>query len=559
MNIPIYGIFIFSMFITMKNNGWCFSILVLALLFVSCKKDMHKPTIVNTTPEHLPIKVKVLKHRNVDIPLILQHNKYDTVLSIVWDSLAFPNLFQQYLGCGYEIKTLPVSNRENVTFPVIDVQKLKLATNITNIHTFSLSATSDRSFAYDNFDRYNTNAHIAEKIASSNFAVNLEPFSQQAKHTMETVFSLNAINQNNSIFGEVHIERHAKRHRLQTGSYINKKIAESYLDSMFVDRIYNTVPNTWMQEYGHFLLRDFYSGAKLTILYAATSTSHQVSSDIESSMNLSIRSTYGYSPNTGSGIGKKYTNNAPLSPEIKDLFLAVRAVGSNAGPIGCFDGPYNFEETDINLSDWWQQTGNETTHAITFVANQGLLPIQDVVLEKNFKTTTNYYGQQKELCEPRLVFVYNPQYLSSTTNIDVYLKTRFSDFIFLREVADVSQTTITQELNKLQENMSKYYNGIGIDMFECTSDAISIIAENAFNDVTSDGNHNSQILDETKFKKYINPRNGLTYLLCPEKKIAFTIYDDFILDTYGIREWVNQMPTIDINSYNFYLYTVFGF
>ncbi len=551
------GYSFFSMFTTMKNNAWFLSILVLAVLFASCKKDMDKPTIVSTTSE-LAIKVKVLKYRDADLPLVLQQSKYDTVLSIAWDSLAFPNLFQQYLGCGYEIKTLPVGNRENVTFPVIDVQKLKLAANITNIHTFSLPATSDRSFAYDNFDKYNANAHIATKIASSNVAVNLEPFSQQAKHTMETVFSPNTINQNNSIFGEARIYVHAQRHRLQNNSYINKKIAENYLDSTFVDKIYNAVPNTWMKEYGHFLLRDFYSGAKVTILYAATSTSHQVSSDIENQMNMSIRNTYGSSSNAGFGIGKKYTNNAPLSPEIKNLSLAVRAVGSNAGPIGYFDGPYNFEEIDINLSDWLQQTDEETTHTITFVANKGLLPIQDIVLEQNFKRTTNYYGQQKALCEPRLVFVYNPQHLASGTNVNVYLKTRFSDFIFLREVADVSHTTITQELNKLQENMSKYYNGIGIDVFECTSDAMSIISKNAFNDITSDGNHNSQILDEPKFKKYINPRNGLTYLLCPEKKIAFTIYDDFILDTYGIREWVNQMPTIGINCYDFYLYTVFG-
>jgi hypothetical protein len=51
-----------------------------------------------------------------------------------------------------------------------------------------------------------------------------------------------------------------------------------------------------------------------------------------------------------------------------------------------------------------------------------------------------------------------------------------------------------------------------------------------------------------KMKKFV--LNNRTYLISqnPAVKFAYSINDDYILDTYGIREWVNNMETTQLTE-----------
>lgn len=59
-------------------------------------------------------------------------------------------------------------------------------------------------------------------------------------------------------------------------------------------------------------------------------------------------------------------------------------------------------------------------------------------------------------------------------------------------------------------------------------------------------------VDESEMLVHSNPRSGIHYIYDKTNKIAFsylvdTIDEDWILDDYGIRDWVESLPTKSIS------------
>lgn len=60
------------------------------------------------------------------------------------------------------------------------------------------------------------------------------------------------------------------------------------------------------------------------------------------------------------------------------------------------------------------------------------------------------------------------------------------------------------------------------------------------------------VVDESEMLVHSNPRSGIHYIYDKTNKIAFsylvdTIDEDWILDDYGIRDWVESLPTKSIS------------
>ena len=58
--------------------------------------------------------------------------------------------------------------------------------------------------------------------------------------------------------------------------------------------------------------------------------------------------------------------------------------------------------------------------------------------------------------------------------------------------------------------------------------------------------------NETRMFRYTNPKTGMEYIYDTTKRIAFShltdrIDGDWILDHYGIRDWVESLPTKSIS------------
>ena len=67
-------------------------------------------------------------------------------------------------------------------------------------------------------------------------------------------------------------------------------------------------------------------------------------------------------------------------------------------------------------------------------------------------------------------------------------------------------------------------------------------------------------IDESRMCKFFNEENNMWYIYDPVALTAYSFYlDDFVLDMYGMREWVESLPTKSISMVNLYMrYTIIG-
>lgn len=59
-------------------------------------------------------------------------------------------------------------------------------------------------------------------------------------------------------------------------------------------------------------------------------------------------------------------------------------------------------------------------------------------------------------------------------------------------------------------------------------------------------------------QKFINNKDNVIYLLYSSnnKKYAFSIHKDYLLDTYGLRDFVNSLPVTKISTEELFNYTI---
>ena len=73
--------------------------------------------------------------------------------------------------------------------------------------------------------------------------------------------------------------------------------------------------------------------------------------------------------------------------------MAIDTVGgSPAFPV--FTIPQKLEDVNLDLSQWMASLADTTTHSIVDIADEGLLPITEFILEKNIKDGIRLYMER---------------------------------------------------------------------------------------------------------------------------------------------------------------------
>ena len=90
--------------------------------------------------------------------------------------------------------------------------------------------------------------------------------------------------------------------------------------------------------------------------------------------------------------------------------------------------------------------------------------------------------------------------------------------------------------------------------------AIPKQTRNISNETYDEGKFLFHDVDEKKMKKFKHPNYNITYLLYADekKKCGFAIHDEYILDTYGIRDLYNSLPDTIITQKQLQEYTIIG-
>lgn len=546
--------------------------LLLAFSFIlyACSDEYEIDDIVITN--NVASSTVILQERDPSFPLILSKTK----TKLKDDMLTRAALsHEEYLGRSFHLENYPYDDEMNLGYPVVDFLKADEKGYITS-HSASRSITN--YFAFSDYDHYLEKSKVTNTVTSG-FKLDLGIFSFGHKKTMTEVFESSLLMNNTQVVGEADIYIQSKLHELQYSSIIRKNIILYYLNDVFKDEIYNTHTSEFYKNYGGFVLKKFITGGRATALYygeinesyAFESTEKIMNETIDvgikykdqldgDSINLSADLEFGISDNDG--------NSKEISKKFTSLNYSVQTVGGI--PVyPAFPSPKDLFEFKIDLSGWLSSLSDPSNHALIRIYDEGLVPISDLVLEENVADRINFCIEGKELrelCEPEIC-IYDPEKMlraegEPPTRIFVYLHTRNNEYILLESMPYENSLQHTSAIYCLQMKYAKIFKSrivtttkkpVSDFYYESPSWGLAKEGEMVFTFPYIVYDYRGAKIEDCKVYKAVD---GTIYLLDTEKKNGYSIYSDYLLDTYAIRDYVNALPTVDINVESLFDYKI---
>ncbi|MBB6273858.1 hypothetical protein HDF26_004331 [Pedobacter cryoconitis] len=544
------------------------SLIIALFALSSCHKDALNPgTNSNSEPE-LFKDVQVISERSGTGKIILSSKELNPGKSGLTIPLALPEPLQPeyYLGRSYRGDGSIIVTPENVSFKVIDIERL-LQEHPDYYTPLNIDVVTATSSSFASFDRYEQKNN-SNKTISGGFSVNLGLFSFGAKNKWTTIFSSSVVNESNKVFGELNVEVKGSSYSLLSSENVRRNILENYLSPTFFSEVNNSSRGEFLRNYGAFVLARYYTGGKATAMYIGTDNRTTTSESKEKAMDGSINASFGFKiKKDGDGkIGGDFgfaNGSGESSAEahnITQLNLSIQTIGGNKG-LGAFTVPKKIEDININLGEWVSSLNDRSKYNLIGINEGGLNPISDFVLEENFKKSIQQYLKnpetilnRKELVKP--VIWIRPTYPPGdrggvNTVFSMFLFTRFGEFI------NITPTDMLQPRKDFPAELHKAYVARKKPFFDVTylAGGDYFVPETSSVPVVSLAG-----IDENTMRKFYHDKTKTTYLLYSGggKKYALSIHDDYVLDTYGMRNWVNSMPAISISFAELLNYTIVG-
>lgn len=549
----------------MKHISLFLALITVAFLFTACSEDEMNPS--SSELGRSKLKDIVFQERNSKLPNVktlplVLYDGYQT--RSVGPNGAIIGNSDALLGYSYMVGNSILGDYRNVGFPIIDVNKVK-AYDPTCITAKEIKTATDESFSYSNFENYLSKSQLIKKT-SSGFSINiLKIFRIGRKHKTTKIFSSYLRDSIHSVYGELNIALNNSEFKLLSTQASFHTYTQGFLTKSFVKNIYGSTAGNILNQYGDFLLSGYITGGKATALFAGYSQSDVRIDSKEKLMDQSISSYLNWKTKKTSGkisldslnIGNNNGNIKARDRYLNSTYACIYTYGGKGG-LTVLDKPFNMDSTSINLTPWAQSLDDENTHTLISVDDNGLMPISSVILEDNFKKRFDYtsigiLSKESQLANPyieiaRYYVRYSTYYNKPLYNIAAILNTRQGDKIILCDrpaVALADSDLINNENN---------------DYFLKKASEIAKQAEKYF-----------EIKIKTNIYAHYNPticnplcellvcngndlhwcqdkNSGIYYIYDKSNKIAFSIYvddidGDYILDDYGIRDWLDANCT----------------
>lgn len=467
--------------------------------------------------------------------------------------------FRYYLGRAYDVTNGEFGTGDGVRFPIIDIDRL-VADNPDYFMSKQLSYSEATRFSFSDFDRYQQKSNYSRKI-SGGFSLNLGLFKIGTKHKFDKAFSTDFIEDNKRVWGELNVTVRDASHELLMSTNTIKKIRDNYIRPSFIDELYNSPTSEIVKNYGGMVITGIVTGGKANALFTGNFLSTSNVQVEESSMDNSISASFTFKEKSSNsagvefGLGNSNGSTIALANNINEFRSTVKTYGGNYG-ISTFTVPKSIDDISIDLSAWAASMNDKTKHVLVDFVDDGLRPIGDFIRPENMKQNiikymTNQYMDpnfREPRIEARWIRVHNAYGL-----IEIVLRTRFGDNLTISN----NRRTFPYGVN-LDEvlNFAKQEALTKLPFYKVKVIATSVIIgapNEQDNFLNVNANYASSIvtIDEANMTKFYDTKNGMLYLLsqvvqADGKKFAYAIHDDYVLDTYAIRDWVNAMQTSTI-------------
>ena len=493
--------------------------------------------------------VVILQERNQNLP-----TEWSRKVAHTRSARSFTPL-EDYVGYAYNIGNSFLGDYENITFPVIDLTKLR--DNFPSaVSGQNIGETTITKNVYTDYDKYVQNSNITKKVTSG-FSLNLGLFKLGRKKTHTETFINNEISESKKVYGELSIEFKHGKYTLNTTNVVMKKIASECLDEVFLMSLYLTPMSQILNDYGPLVVTGYYTGGRASALYEGESEYKYDYERIAKDMDAQIDATYSWGKNNASTSTLEFGNNKGEVVEesnenkVSSLSTYLHTIGGLAAVET--GGGQNIEEVDLNLTPWLQSLADQDTHVMIGIQDEGLIGLSEFVLEENFKRriqdTHMGFTSNIELTEPFIeivkVFVRNSQTGEKLYEVAPVLNTRQGDQIILNDGkaseatdeelrANNDYDTFMAKSQAIAEEKAKYYQ---CEIKANSNKTLNPIVRIPFN-MSLPG------LNEGNMYKFRNEATSMCYIYDSKKRYAFAYYDvdSFIPDAYGISEWVETIP-----------------
>jgi hypothetical protein len=537
------------------------STLILTILFASCKKNDS----IQDLASHETGDTIVLFNRSSTKPFILS-NKTAKLSNKSTNGVQLNDLpgvldFRYYLGRAYSLSSGEFGTGEGVKFPIFDIDKL-IADNPDYFLSKQLGASEAKRFSFADFSNYQNKSNYSTSV-SGGFSLSLGLFSIGAKHKFDNSYSMDFVNDNKRVWGELNVTVKDASHELLISANTIKKIKENYIKPSFIDELYNSSASEIVNNYGGFVVTGLITGGKANALFTGNYTSTSTTEVRESSMDNSINAAFTFTPKSDKssadiGIGNKNGSTIAKSFNISDFKGTVKTYGGDYG-FGSFTTPKSIDDIAIDLGPWSTSLNDKTKHVMVAFTDNGLHPIGDFITPENMRENilkvVDLKQPAKALREPRIEArwsrIHNVYGL-----VTVVLRTRFGDDLI------ISDTRTTLQYGKLDDmlNFAKQEAQKKLPFYKvkvvATSTPSQDNSEDPFFNVNAYYSTSIVNIDEANMKKFYDTKNSMLYLLSEAqgRKFAYAVHYDYLLDTYGIRDWVNAMApkTITLDDLNTY-------
>lgn len=484
------------------------------------------------------------------------------------------------LGYSYSIGNSFLGSMENVKFPVLDLEKIKTKYT-TSITRKQLSSSSEESFTYNGMSRYESNSQVS-KTVKTGFSLNLGIFKIGREKKLTELFKSSFSSDSKIVCGELNIEILNGQYELLATADKRKIYARECLTPTFLTDLYRGTIGNLIDSYGPFVLRSYITGGKAMALYVGESSKYQDSQSREKGLDKDINASFSWTSKSASGdlsFGNNTGNSSSQEYETENTKVYIKTFGGSPRYQASV-GPLDLNSLSVDLSDWLNSLNDKSTNTIIDISSGlkeeecGLFPMSDFVLEKNFQyrmddTTLGVLESLDDVVDPRFEIVKVLARITSSGEklyeVAAVMNTRQGDKIVLSDgnyltASDAelrsynSNQTMMSRVQEIFAQKKTIFQGLEFSTNYSTTYNPDVRKPLC---IRLDG------FNEDNMAFYADPKSNMRYIYDSSKKIALAYnddedYGDYVLDYYGIRDWVDSLPRRNTSMMILQNYTIIG-
>lgn len=550
-----------------KNLSMTIAIGGACLLLASCADD-ETIDMVNQGPTPVFTEVTTLQNRNPQLPTQVRTNNLITLKAktrATNGSGALIGNSDKLLGYSYSVGNSVLGDFSNVGYQVVDIDKVKALPYTGYVSSKALQAYMSDRFSYADGESYAHKLSRTKKI-SYGFQLNLGLFKLGRKKKVEETFKSISSSSTHSVFGELNLLYANSAFNLQSSDGAKKLYARECLSTAFMKNLYSSTMSNILETYGQFILTGYITGGKAFALYAGETQSDESMTLKEKDMDHSIDASFSWKKDSASGdfkFGKGNCSADTSSYNMQKLYTRLWLYGGT--PHGAsMNSADELKSIDFNLSPWVESLADNSKHTIIDLTENGIAPISTFVLEENYRKRfdclmSGIARSRPKLIMPKIVIMRVFERYAATGealyDIAPVLITRQGDYIILRSGIAATQTdgelrrnedaaVFSQKAHDITNRESRFY--------ELKIDANPVTRLNPVVSSAKYINIDIKKIDESSMYVYTNERTNIQYIYDVKNKVAFSHYidaldEDWLLDEYGIRTWVEELPVKKIS------------